>query len=131
MLVFKSTKNKKNMIKRKYTFTRWFAHWCAFQLTALNLKCWRPSMLFHDIDKPILNLVLSNDKVKKFHNNYSSHHLNSRNLSIDDAIIDWQCSHLTKPDAQLLAKDTLVKYYSNIDSTLFNRISSRIDDLGI
>ena len=38
-------------------FKYWFAHWCAFQMTALNLKCWRPKYLLHDIEKPWLSLL--------------------------------------------------------------------------
>lgn len=38
-------------------FKYWFAHWCAFQMTALNLKCWRPKYLLHDIEKPWLKLL--------------------------------------------------------------------------
>ena len=31
------------------SFKYWFAHWCGFQLTALNLGIWKPKYLLHDI----------------------------------------------------------------------------------
>ena len=27
--------------EERNSFKYWFAHWCAFQMTALNLKCWK------------------------------------------------------------------------------------------
>ena len=39
-------------------FKYWFAHWCAFNMTALNLGVWKFKYLFHDIEKPWLMLFL-------------------------------------------------------------------------
>ena len=50
------------------TFPYWFAHWCAFNMTALNLKKWKFKYLFHDFEKPWLKLFLSYKKVQQFHN---------------------------------------------------------------
>lgn len=41
------------------TFKYWFAHWCAFQMVALDLHVWRPKYLLHDIEKPWLRLFFS------------------------------------------------------------------------
>lgn len=38
------------------SFSYWFAHWCAFQLTALNLRRWKFKYLFHDFEKPWMKL---------------------------------------------------------------------------
>ena len=57
------------------TFKYWFAHWCAFNMTALNLKCWKFKYLFHDWYKPWLKLFMSYKKLQKFHRYHSNHHL--------------------------------------------------------
>lgn len=51
----------------KENFTWWFKHWCAFNMTALNHKCWGFRHLFHDIEKPFLLLFMSNDTVRHFY----------------------------------------------------------------
>lgn len=38
-------------------FKYWFAHWRAFQMTALNLKCRKFKYLLHNIEKPWLKLI--------------------------------------------------------------------------
>ena len=38
------------------SFKYWFAHWCAYNMTALNLGMWKPKYLLHDIEKPWLML---------------------------------------------------------------------------
>ena len=43
-------------------FDYWFAHWCAFNMTALNLGVWKFKYLFHDIEKPWLMLMWKNYK---------------------------------------------------------------------
>lgn len=86
-------------IKDKSTFSYWFAHWCAYQMTALNLKCWKFKYLFHDIEKPWLKLFFPYEKVKKIHRINSKHHLEYKNRDKIDwyaLIIDWECSHFTK-----------------------------------
>lgn len=87
------------------TFKYWFAHWCAFQMTALNLRCWKFKYLFHDIEKPWLKLIWSYDKVKKWHRYHSKHHPEwlERNKGICDweaMMIDWECSRFTKQAQQ-------------------------------
>lgn len=71
-------------------FKYWFAHWCAFQMTALNLKCWKFKYLFHDIEKPWLKLIFGDNKV-----------------DWEAMVIDWECSRFTKEAAQLNARETL------------------------
>ena len=94
-------------------FPYWFAHWCAFNMTALNLKHWRFRYLFHDFEKPWLRLFLPYEKVQKFHRYHSAHHSEFfvRNgwLHWDDMIIDWECSHFTKTQSPWLANEVIDK----------------------
>lgn len=92
------------------SFRYWFAHWCAFQMTALNLHHWRPKYLLHDIEKPFLKLFLDYEKVQKWHRTHNSHHTEYKGQWDTYAmVIDWECSRFTKAEAQLNAYDTLVK----------------------
>ena len=96
-------------------FKYWFAHWCAFQLTALNLGIWKFKYLFHDIEKPWMKLWYRGNysKVQKFHRKHNKHHLEYGRLHGFDKmdwealIIDWECCGLTKQKAQLDARETM------------------------
>lgn len=92
------------------TFKYWFAHWCAFQMTALNLKMWKPKYLLHDIEKPFLKLFLPYKKVQKLHRKYNRHHLEYwrgvDKIDIDAMLIDWECSRFTKISCPLNADET-------------------------
>lgn len=99
------------------TFKYWFAHWCAYQLTALNLKAWKFKYLFHDIEKPWLRILFRGDysKVRKYHREHSRHHLQYKGKKDYAAmVIDWECSRLTKDSSPytayeyyLMKKDTM------------------------
>lgn len=90
------------------TFTYWFAHWCAFNLVALNLKMWKFKYLFHDIKKPFAKLIHSYDKVQKMHRYNNSHHLEyfikTGKADWEAMLIDWECSGLTKVACPLDAR---------------------------
>lgn len=94
-------------------FKYWFAHWCAFNMTALNLGCWHWRYLLHDIEKPWLKLIFRGDykKVQKWHREHSPHHaeffLKHGWLYWDDLVVDWECSHFTKAEAKLVAWECL------------------------
>lgn len=97
-------------------FKYWFAHWCAFQMTALNLKCWKFKYLFHDIEKPWLKLLIGDySKVQSIHRKRNKHHIqywidkqfNVKKTDWEAMVIDWECSRFTKLSAQLNARDTL------------------------
>ena len=108
----------------KSTFKYWFAHWCAFNMTALNLGVWKAKYLFHDIEKPFLKLFLPYEKVRELHRKHNKHHpewlenkLNKNEYyalayinkyDYDATIIDWECSRFTKLDSQLTAYDEYV-----------------------
>lgn len=105
---------------QRSTFPYWFAHWCAYQMTALNLGCWKFRFLFHDIWKPWQMLLYRNySKVQKKHRHNNKHHISYwADRDFDDSalhkldylgmVIDWECSRYTKKDAQLNAYDTLL-----------------------
>lgn len=120
------------------TFPYWFAHWAAFQMTALNLRAWRFKYLFHDIEKPWLRIFLPYTKVQELHRTYNRHHpewLENKLSAYEDelyyskeiidkyldrfdyegAIIDWECCHFTKVECPLDAYGEfkrLTKYFS-------------------
>lgn len=101
--------------KDRSSFKYWFAHWCGFQITALNLGIWKPKYLLHDIEKPWLKLLLGGDyqKVQKWHRTHNNHHLEYGLKYGWDAIdwealmIDCECCGLSKQEAQLDARETL------------------------
>lgn len=86
--------------EERSTFPYWFAHWCAFNMTALNLRIWKFKYLFHDIEKPWLKLILKDyTKVQKIHRQTKRHHLEykgKKGIDCEALIIDWECSRFTK-----------------------------------
>lgn len=119
------------------SFRYWFAHWCAFQMTALNLHHWRPKYLLHDIEKPFLKLFLDYEKVQKWHRTHNSHHTEYKGQWDTYAmVIDWECSRFTKSEAQLNAYDTLKRMIVNESDfekllILYQEIALTIFDLGL
>lgn len=100
------------------SFPYWFAHWCAFQMTALNLKAWKFKYLFHDIEKPWLRLFLPYEKVQKLHRQWNAHHLpkktdNKKRIDWEGMVIDWECSRFTKAEAPMTALETYNYFYEN------------------
>lgn len=122
--------------KDRSTFEYWFAHWCAFQMTALNLHIWKPKYLFHDIEKPWLMLFWRDYKrVQHWHRYHNNHHAEYADnhwpseMDIDAMIIDNECSRFTKAEAPLTAIEFLkeklkhenyinIKRYTAYDSAL-------------
>ena len=104
------------------SFKYWFAHWCGFQLTALNLGIWKPKYLLHDIEKPWLKLLWKGDykRVQKWHRTHNKHHLEYglkhgwNAIDWKALMIDWECCGLSKQEAQLDARETL-EYEINRD----------------
>ena len=95
------------------TFAYWFAHWCAYNMTALNLGAWKFRYLFHDIEKPFLRLFLPYEKVQYLHRRIHPHHgeffLKYGWLFWDDLVIDWECSRFTKQQSPYDAREVLPK----------------------
>ena len=72
--------------------------------------------LMHDVDKFFL-FLLYRDKtlVQIAHRKRSSHHIiNNKIKDITSAIIDWESSRYTKPEAPLTARE----YYEGLDITI-------------
>ena len=99
--------------QERSSFKYWFAHWAAFQMTALNLKAWKFKYLFHDFEKPWLKLLFKDYKrVQEIHRKHNSHHLQYKGKKDYEAmIIDWECSRFTKENSPRTAKEELMKKY--------------------
>ena len=83
--------------EERSSFAYWFAHWCSYNMTALNLKCWKFKYLFHDIEKPWLMLLWKDYKrVQKWHREHNRHHLEYKGFDWEAMVIDWECSRFTK-----------------------------------
>ena len=92
--------------EERSTFAYWFAHWCAFNMVALNCRAWKFKYLFHDWEKPWLRLFLPYDKVQKFHRTHSRHHLEyCGKKDYEGMVIDWECSRFTKEASPLTARE--------------------------
>ena len=120
------------------SFPYWFAHWCAYNMTALNLGVWRFKYLFHDIEKPWLMLLWKDYKrVQKFHRTHNRHHLEYNGKQEYDYIgmvIDWECSRFTKSACQMTARqetEKLIEKYPQHEDMLRNNIVPILDKLGI
>jgi len=110
--------------EERSSFPYWFAHWCAFQMTALNHKMWKPKYLFHDWEKPWLRIFYPYPKVQKWHRHHHNHHLewlddHLWNCQFRDGdirkvldrfdwegmVIDWECSRFTKIASPMTARE--------------------------
>lgn len=97
----------------KSTFPYWFAHWCSFQLKALNLKIWKPRYLLHDLEKPWLRLFWKYKKVQKWHREHNCHHLEyGLKYGFDHVdwhalMIDWECSSMSKKQCPLNCREEM------------------------
>ena len=96
-------KFKKFTKEQKSTFSYWFNHRKAYNYTAWKLGVWQPKYLLHDIEKPWLKLIWGDYlRVRKWHKHHNKHHIfygRSHGMNKIDwvaAVIDWECSHLTK-----------------------------------
>lgn len=98
-------------------FTYWFKHWLYFQKTAINLKCWKFRFLFHDIEKPFMQMIFSHKFVSKVHRKLCRHHAEFIFPMFRDylgMVIDWECARWTKPDKPFNARHTLEIYYPEL-----------------
>lgn len=103
-----------------------FKHYIAFLKVEKKLTGF-VSRLFHDWDKLLMFIFLpflGERVINQWHQKHRRHHPTytvGKNwerrlkdpLNIDwiEAIIDWECARITKPDKPLDAYDTLMKYY--------------------
>ena len=91
---------KKFSKEQRGSFTYWYYHWKAFNLTAFHLGCWKLKYLFHDIEKPWLMLFCRDyKKVQTWHRSHNKHHIQYPNIYDIDweaVVIDWESSQYTK-----------------------------------
>lgn len=116
------------------TFKYWFAHWCAFQLTALNLRAWKFKYLFHDIEKPWLRILFKGDykKVQSWHRKHNNHHLQYRGKKDYIAmILDWECSKFTKTSSPYSAYEWYLKKYNEVSEYDNLHLAKALKELGL
>lgn len=128
--------------KDKSSFKYFFAHWCAYNMTALNLNCWKFKYLFHDIEKPWLKLFWGDyKKVRKWHREHNRHHITYKDKNKIDweaVVIDWECSRYTKRDSMKTAREQYeyfinekYKDYEEIKILLENNVPKILKKLGL
>ena len=130
---------------QRSTFPYWFAHWCAYNMTALNCGKWRFKYLFHDLEKPFIKLFFEYPKVQKFHRSHNRHHvewlekkLNKAQTTEDalkilnkfdfeGAVIDWECARFTKSEQPRdAAKEFVYMFYSKAFPEKFPNVVSKV-----
>lgn len=85
--------------------------------------------LFHDMDKLIL-LIFTSKSLKDIHQIHrlkSKHHQNDIKKTKKDYIqmvIDWECARFTKSDKPLNARETLIKFYPELQDDILPIINS-------
>ena len=74
----------------------------------------------HDLDKVFLKVFLNKKTVQKIHRKYSKHHNQKAHTKADyiQMVIDWECARYTKPDKPLNARETLYKFYPELESKI-------------
>lgn len=112
--------------EERSSFKYWFAHWCAFQMVALNCKCWKFRFLIHDIEKPWLKLILRDYyKVQKLHRKHNKHHveyfIEHNTADYLAMVIDWECSRFTKEAQPLNARQELENVLNRKELTDFQK----------
>lgn len=139
---------KKFSKKDRATWSYFWAHWCAFQMVALNLGVWKFKYLFHDWYKPWLKMLgIPYEKIRWFHRHHSKHHLewwvdynSSSNKCFTDfdwdaLIIDWECSQYTKEECTRNARQEMEHVLPAVDDDLRYLISvvipDRLEKLGL
>lgn len=74
----------------------------------------------HDLDKIFLKLFLSKDMVSRIHRAHARHHAKNACTKQDyvQMVVDWECARYTKPDKPLNARETLYRYYPELESKI-------------
>lgn len=109
------------MIKNKDRIKYTLAHRKAFRLVEKQLLGYNTvRSLFHDLDKVFLYPFFEYKTVHNFHGRHAHHHTvkaKTRNDYIQ-MIIDWECARITKPDKPLNARQTLYKFYPELEDKI-------------
>lgn len=72
---------------------------------------------YHDLDKALLYTLIEKKEASAYHRAHAKHHMENSNTKsyVDyvEAILDYECAALTKPDKPLNAYDTILKFKVN------------------
>jgi hypothetical protein len=98
-------------------FRYWMAHWAMVNYIALKLGRWRVRYLFHDIEKPWMDMLYDHKFTKKYHVTHSRHHIEYAKahpeIPLKDAcdwqemVLDFESARVTKAEKPLDAYDTI------------------------
>lgn len=76
----------------------------------------------HDMDKMVMYLFWEKKKASKYHRETASHHIDNdiskTNTDYLEAIFDYECAGITKPDKPLNAYNTVLKFYPKYEGIL-------------
>lgn len=74
----------------------------------------------HDMDKLFLYPILGVKLTSKIHRKTSRHHINKAHTNKDylEMVIDWESARFTKPDKPLNARQTLYKFYPQLEDKI-------------
>lgn len=121
---------KKFSKEQRSSFTYWYYHWKAFNLTAFHLGCWKFKYLFHDIEKPWLMLLWrSYIRVQHYHREHSNHHLEYKykdKIDWEAVVIDWECSRYTKYAAPRTAYQELCHIETDVEPNYYSFIKDNM-----
>lgn len=74
---------------------------------------------FHDLDKVLMYIIipwLGTKRIKKIHRAINKHHIQNHKAAYEcnyeEAVIDWECCRLTKPNEPMSARKTLSEMYT-------------------
>ena len=117
---------KKFNKEQRSSFSYWYYHWKAYNLTAFHLGCWKFKYLFHDIEKPWLMLFWKNYfRVQSYHRSNSNHHLEYEyfdKIDWEALVIDWECSRFTKNASPRNAYQEMFSLKSLVSPEFYKRI---------
>lgn len=90
-----------------------FKHYCAFLETEKKYLGYY-KYKFHDLDKILMYLIipwLGVDRIKNIHRKINKHHIQNNKpawkCNYEEAVIDWECCRLTKPNEPMSAREYL------------------------
>jgi len=73
-------------------------------------------IIFHDMEKLILIIILGDNLATKIHRKLAGHHIISSQKELAEAVLDWEVARITKPDKPLNARKTCLKYYAHLNT---------------
>ncbi len=111
-MIRKFSKEERDSNKLIY-FKYWFCHWYIINKMAIMLGKWRIKYIFHDMEKPWINLFFGSKICKKFHISHNRHHLDyilynhNKDCDYEEMILDFESARFTKNDEPLGSRETI------------------------